>query len=164
MIILSAATRAEGPLKHIEQTEDGNYILEPQDINAIAEYIRKLERENDSLRARAETLEQLLIEEREAFKKTLEQANKVIELQEQQIRDYKELNKLRSEFENKFTEMLEEERTSFNNIIEQMNETVRLQKQQIQDYKSLYEEARKPDIITILKWVALGFAINELIE
>ena len=84
------AAEQEAPLENIKKTEQG-YLISQEDIIELANYIKEMETKVGKLEAKVQTLEEVLAEERKYFDNKLSQANELIALQNQQIKDYKEM-------------------------------------------------------------------------
>jgi len=78
------------PLENLKKTDEGYYISN-EDIIKLANYIQDLQEKNQKLQALVDVLKKSLEEERVKAQELLAGKDQIIELQEQQIADYKEL-------------------------------------------------------------------------
>ncbi len=87
-MIFSVNVRASEPLQHIEKVQ-GGYFLTDENIIALANYIQELQSENTRLLSTVEALNVVLQEERVFVDRLLAEKDKVIRLQDEQIKDFK---------------------------------------------------------------------------
>lgn len=83
LTIFCANARAS-ELKYV-QTVEGGYLLTPENIVALANYIRELEDENARLKAEAEALRKAREEETRITDQLLAEKDKVISLQQKEL-------------------------------------------------------------------------------
>ena len=91
-LMISYPTMAsdEIPLENLKKVDGGFYISD-ENIMQLANYIQDLQEENNRLQNLTDVLNNSLLEEREQVSKLLTEKDNIIELQKQQIADYKEL-------------------------------------------------------------------------
>ena len=80
----------EIPLENLKKVEGGFYISD-ENIIQLANYIQDLKEESNRLQNLTDVLNNSLLEEREQASNLLTEKDNIIELQKQQIADYKEL-------------------------------------------------------------------------
>ena len=83
------------PLENLQKV-DGGYYISDENIIELANYIQDLQEEKQRLKVLADVLNQSLEEERKKVQGLLAGKDKIIKLQEEQIKDYKEMYKARS--------------------------------------------------------------------
>ncbi|TDX46596.1 hypothetical protein [Orenia marismortui] len=81
-----ATTPALAETKEKEKDKDKGYYLTEKEMVELAQKIKKLQEENIKLK-------QILKEERQSYDKVIDQANRTIDVQDNQIKDLKDLNK-----------------------------------------------------------------------
>ena len=86
VLLMTSWTSASEPLQNIEKVQ-GGYFLTDENIIALANYIQELQDENVRLLATVEALNVALQEERVFVDRLLAEKDKVISLQEEQIKD-----------------------------------------------------------------------------
>ena len=84
------AQSEEIPLENLKKVEDGFYISD-KNIMQLANYIQDLQEEINRLQNLADVLNNSLAEERDQASQLLAEKDNIIELQKQQIADYKGL-------------------------------------------------------------------------
>ena len=90
MISYPIMASEEIPLENLKKVEGGFYISD-ENIMQLANYIQDLQEEVNRLQNLADVLNNSLEEERDQVSQLLTEKDNIIELQKQQIADYKEL-------------------------------------------------------------------------
>lgn len=88
--LFSATALSSNLPVEIEQTEDGNFILTPEQVVELAQYIERLETDILELQDRNQILLDRLEEEREAHDDLIASQEETIKLQDSQIENYQE--------------------------------------------------------------------------
>lgn len=88
LILLTKFCAAAEPLENLHKVDGGFFIADEQ-IIALANYIQELQDENTRLLAQVDALSDALQQERLFVDKLLVEKDKVIRLQEEQIKDLK---------------------------------------------------------------------------
>ena len=88
VFLTTSWTSASEPLENIEKVQ-GGYFFSDENIISLANHIQELQDENVRLLATVEALNAALQEERVFVDKLLAEKNKVISLQDEQIKDPK---------------------------------------------------------------------------
>lgn len=91
LVIFSGKTKANEPFDNITKV-NGGYFLTDENIISLANYIQELQSENTRLLSTTDILKEALKEERLFTDKLLAEKDKVISLQDEQIKDLKFLN------------------------------------------------------------------------
>ena len=86
LMMCSGSARANEPFDHIRKV-DGGYLLTDENILALANYIQELQDENARLQATVDALNKALQEERIFTERLLAEKDKIIALQEEQIKE-----------------------------------------------------------------------------